>query len=59
MNLLKHINLILMPLLHKLSALRGYHILYFGCFRYFFEKTIDSDYVTTIKTIPENAKYPH
>ena len=51
--------LLLYIFLRELRALRGYNILFFGCLRYFFEKNRDSDYVTSKKTIPENAKYPH
>ena len=56
MKLSKHINFIVMSLLHKLRVLHGYNILYFGCIRYFFEKNLDCDYITSIKTIPKNEK---
>ncbi len=52
MNISKHINFIVMSLLRELRALRGYHILYFGCFKYFFVNFFDSDNVTLIYTIP-------
>ena len=48
--------LLLYLFLHKLRALRGYNILYFGYIRYFFEKNLDSDNLTSKKTIPIKAK---
>ena len=56
MNISKHINFIVMSLLRELRALRGYNILYFGYIRYFFEKNLDSNFVTPKKTILEKAK---
>ena len=38
MNLLKHICIVAVSLLHDLRALRSYNILYFGCFRYYFSR---------------------
>ena len=50
-------NIMILLLYFFLRALRGYNILYFECFRYFFTKNLSSDNLTLIKTIPENAKY--
>ena len=40
----------------KLRALRGYKILYFGYIRYFFEKNLDNNFVTSRKTILINSE---
>ena len=60
MNLLKHIYIVVVSLLRELRALRGYNILYFGYIRYFFEKNLYSNLITSKKTIPiktENSQH--
>ncbi len=56
MNLLKHIYIVVMSLLRELSALHGYHILFFGCIRYFIVNFFVRDNVTRIYTIPPKVE---
>ena len=52
MKLPKHINSIVISFLRELRALRGYHILYSICIKYFFVNFFVQDNVTLIYTIP-------